>query len=233
MKKIPQISVFFPAFNEEKNISATVLEAVSVLSKLAQIWEIIVIDDGSQDKTGLIVKELAKKYKRIRLTRHKHNKGYGAAIKTGLKSCRYNLIAHMDSDGQFSFSEIEKLLAKLDKADLVLGYRKKRTDSFYRRLLQKILWISDWVLFGLNVKDVDCGFKLFKKEVVDKIGPLITQSAITETEFVVRAKRAGFKISQVGLTHHLRFDGQQTGGKIKVISKAAWEGIKLWLDLLG
>lgn len=228
MNKVRELSVFFPAFNEEDNIQNTVNQAIEVLNKIANKWEMIVVNDGSRDNTGGVVNKLAKNNKRIRLISHRLNKGYGAAIKTGLNNCRYDLIAHMDSDGQFSFADIELLLEHIHHADLVLGFRKQRIDSYYRRILQKILWLADWFLFGLKVKDVDCGFKLFKKEVVDKIGPLITESAITETEFVVRAQKKGFIIKEVGLQHHPRLDGAQTGGKLKVIARAAKEGLWLW-----
>lgn len=226
--KIPEISAFTPAYNEEKNIADTVGSMAAVLKKVAQKWELLVVDDGSKDKTKTIVTHLVKKDPRIKLISHPTNKGYGVAIKTGLKHCQYQLITHMDSDGQFSFKQLQLMLAKIDQADLVLGFRKKRTDSLYRQILQKILWLADWILFGLNVKDVDCGFKLFKKKVVDKIGLLVTESAITETEFVVRAKKAGFRFAEVGLDHHPRLDGCQTGGKLKVITKAAVEGLKLF-----
>jgi len=229
MKKL---SVFFPAYNEERNIKDTVVKTVKVLKKVVDRWEIVVINDGSTDKTGEIVKNLARQNKNIRLITHKINKGYGATLKTGISSCKYPLICYLDSDGQFDFSEIKKFLTKINKTDLVIGYRVKRTDKLYRRILAKILWLANWILFGLSVKDVDCGFKLFKKEVIDKIGKLVTESAITETEFIVRAKRAGFKITQVGVKHYSRANGEQSGGKLKVIAKAGWEGIKLWWFLL-
>jgi len=228
MKKVSELSVFFPAYNEAENIKNTVLEAIKVLNETAQQWEIIVVNDGSKDNTIAVVNNLIKTNKKIRLVSHQTNKGYGAAIKTGLASARYKLIAHMDSDGQFTFAEIVKFLEKINQADLVLGYRFKRIDSLYRRILQKILWLADWILFGLKVKDIDCGFKLFKKEVVEKIGKLVTESAITETEFVVRCQKAGFKIIEVRVDHHPRLDGVQTGGKLKVILKAGIEGLYLW-----
>jgi len=232
MKKVPQFSVFFPCYNEEKNIKKTIIEAVKVLNKIALQWEIVVVNDGSTDKTAQIVKKLTQKDNRIRLINHKTNRGYGAAIKTGIFNCKYDLICYTDSDGQFDLCESEKFLAKIDNADLVLGFREKRSDSLYRRVLAKILWLADWFLFGLKVKDVDCGFKLFKREAIERIGELTTESAITETELVVRAKKLGLRLSEVGVKHQSRLKGNQTGGKIRVILKSSVEGLKLWYCLL-
>jgi len=232
MKKIKELSVFFPAYNEEKNIEKTILKAVQILKKRAQKWEVVVVNDGSQDKTKEIIDKLAENYKEIRLINHKKNKGYGAALKTGIYSCKYSLICFTDSDGQFNFKEIDKFLKKITDFDLVIGYRKRRTDKLYRRLLARVLRLANLILFGINVRDIDCGFKLFKKKIVNKIGELKTESAITETEFIVRAHRAGFKISEVGVTHNSRIEGEQTGGKFKVIFKAGMEGLKLWWILL-
>ena len=232
MKKVSQLSVFFPAYNEEKNIKETVLKALAILKEIAEKWEIVVVDDGSTDDTAKIVKKLSSNNENIHLISHRKNKGYGGVIKTGIYSCKYDLICYTDSDGQFNFEEIDKFLDKINENDLVIGYRLTRSDDLYRRILTRILWLADYILFGLNVKDVDCGFKLFKKNIIGEIGKLKTESAITETEFVVRVKRAGLKIGQVGVKHHLRKDGKQTGGKLKVISKAAIEGLKLWRLLL-
>jgi glycosyltransferase involved in cell wall biosynthesis len=232
MKKLESLSVFFPAYNEEENIEGTVRAALKILPRIAQIWEVIVIDDGSKDKTPAIVKKLIKKEPRIRLITHSPNRGYGGALKSGLRQSRYRWIAFTDSDGQFDFSEINRFLPLTDKADLILGYRTKRSDNLYRQALQLILNLANFLLFGLRVRDVDCGFKLIKKEVVDKVGPLSTESAITETEFIVRAKRVGFKMIEVGVTHLPREEGKQSGGNLKIITKAAVEGLTLWWQLL-
>ena len=226
-----QLSVFLPAYNEEENIKKTIFNIDRVLKEICQDYEILVVNDGSHDQTGQIVRNLSKENKKIRLINHSKNKGYGGAIKSGLYNVRYPWVAQMDSDGQFDFAEIKKLLAKKDKADLIIGYRIKRTDNLYRQFMAKMLWLADFVLFGLNVKDVDCGFKLFKKKIIDTIPKLKTQSAITITEFVVRAKIAGFKVVQVGVHHHSREKGEQTGGKPSTIIKAAFQGIILWFYL--
>ncbi len=232
MKKLSSLSVFFPAYNEEKNIKRTVEKALKILPQIANQWEILVVNDGSTDKTEQIVKRLMKRESRIKMITHTPNRGYGAAIKTGLYNSKYQWICFTDSDGQFDFSEIDKFLAQKDKGDLVIGYRIKRKDPFQRILIAKLLRLWDFFLFGLNVRDPDCGFKLIKKEVVDKIPKLTTESGITETEFLVRAKKAGFKIIEIGVQHYPRKEGKQTGADPRVIFKAFKESFSLWWSLL-
>lgn len=230
--KVQAISVFFPAYNEEKNIKKTVTEAVKILKKIAKDWEIVVVNDGSTDKTGEIVKKLIKKEPRISMITHTPNRGYGAALKSGLYNAKYPWIAFTDADGQFAFSEVDKFLEKKDEADLIIGYRLQRRDPPLRIFIAQLLRIWNLIFFGLWLKDVDCGFKLIKKEVVDKIGTLKTESAITESEFLVRAKRAGFKIVEIPVHHYPRKKGKQTGGDIRIIWKAFKETFLLWKSLM-
>ena len=227
---VKTLSVFFPAYNEEDNIGSTVSRAVDVIKSLnLDDYEIIVVDDGSADKTAAIVQSLIAKNPKIRLIRHPTNRGYGAALKTGFSSAKFDWIAFTDSDGQFDFREINKFLAHVPAYQVIAGYRKKRSDSKFRRMMAFLLRIWDTVLFGLNLKDVDCGFKLIKKSVIAKIFPLVTESAITETEMMAKIHRAGFPIRQVGVAHHSRTEGIQTGGNFRVIFKAVIESLKLFL----
>lgn len=229
--KVAFLSVFFPAYNEEKNIKQVVTEAIKILEKIASKFEIIVIDDGSTDKTGAIVKRLITKEKRISLVTHTPNRGYGAALKSGFAHSQYPWIAYTDADGQFDFKEIKKFIAKRNEADLIIGYRLVRRDPASRRLIAKLLQLWNFLFFGLWVRDVDCGFKLIKKEVIDKIGNLATEGGMIETELLVRAKRAGFKIMEVPVHHYRRPAGRQTGADPKVILKAIKETFPLWLAL--
>lgn len=229
---LPELSVFFPAYNEAENIATTVKKAIEELKKCAGRWEVIVVDDGSSDNTANIIKKLIGEEPRVRLIQHVPNRGYGASIKTGMNESKYKYICYTDSDGQFDFKEIHSFIAALNAGfDMVIGYRISRTDNLYRRFMAQVLHLVGIILFGINVKDVDCGFKLFKKEILDKIGPLKTASAITETELVTRTKKAGFKIIEVGVQHHSRPGGEQTGGKPSVVFKAALEGVRLWAAL--
>ena len=231
---LPELSVSMPAYNEEKNIRETVEKAIKILNEITPKWEVLVVNDGSTDKTGKIVGQLVKKYQgKVRVTTHSPNRGYGGALKSCLYGCRYRWIVFTDADGQFDFSEIFHFVkaARLKKADLVIGYRFQRQDSWARILIAQLLKLWNFIFYRIWFKDADCGFKLIKKEVVDKIPHLQTESAITETEFLIRAKKAGFKFVEVGVKHYPREGGKQTGGNPKVIWRAVKESFGLWRAL--
>lgn len=228
------ISVFFPTYNEEGNIQKVVLNAKKILLKTFNKWEIIVVNDGSSDNTREIVEKLGKEDARIRIINHRENKGYGASLKSGFYSCRYDWIAFTDSDGQFDFSEITEFVNKQDEtnADLVIGYYKKRRVSKFKIITSKMWELAVFILFGLHVKDIDCGFKLISKKVIDKIPRLESQrGAFISSEFLIKAKNAGFKIVEIPITHYPRTQGKGTGRDLKVIVKSFVDLFKLWRKL--
>lgn len=231
MVKIHEISVFFPAYNEEKNIEKAVLEAKKVLEKQTEKWEIIIVDDGSKDRTGDIARDLAEGDERIKVVTHSPNRGYGGALKSGFEKARYQWIAFTDADGQFDFSEITKFLAKAAEADLVLGFRLSRADSSSRKLFTWGWAMLAKLLLGLKVKDYSCGFKLVKKEVYQRIQPLVGEEKVTQIEMLVKAERLGYKIAEVGVHHYPRKEGQQTGANVKVLIKSLVDLFRLWKQL--
>lgn len=230
---ISELSVFFPAYNEEKNLKNTVLKAKKVLAKIASNWEIIIVNDGSKDRTGEIAEKLSKEDERIRAINHSPNRGYGAALKSGFYSSRYPWMAFTDSDGQFDFSEITKFIntQKKTNADLVIGYYLKRSVPFYRKI-NTFLWeLVVFLLFGLKVRDIDCGFKLISKKVIDKIPKLESErGAFISSEFLIKARTAGFKIVEVGV-HHYPAKRKGTGSNLDVIIKSFIDLLKLWKKL--
>lgn len=229
--KLSSLSIFMPAYNEEGNIMTTIIDARNAAKKVARAYEIIVVDDGSSDRTAEIVLELRKYDTHIRLIRHRQNRGYGAAVKTGLAACRLDWIFFTDSDGQFHYDELVDFAAGRNGADLVIGYRRKRMDPFHRVFVaQVLLKLWNFFLFGLTVRDVDCAFKLFTREVRDTVH-LDTESAITVTEFIVKAKALGFSLIQLPVHHYSRKFGHQTGGNWRVILRAARESFTLYKQL--
>lgn len=232
--QINELSVFFPVYNEAANVEKTVIAAKKVLAKLAKKWEIIIVNDGSADNSGEIAKSLAAKDKRIRLINHQRNKGYGAALASGFYGARYDWIAFTDADGQFDFSEISKFIEKQrqTEADLVIGYYLKRSVSFYRIAGSKLWELAIWILFGLKVRDIDCAFKMINKKVIKGIPKLESQRGpFVSSELLIKSKKAGFKISQVGVSHFPRTAGKATGTNYKVIISGFADLLKLWKKL--
>ena len=233
MKKLKELSIFFPFWNEEKNIERVVLSAIPIAESQAEKWEIIMVDDGSNDKTYLIAQELARKHDNLRAVTHSPNIGYGAALREGFANAKYNIVVFSDGDGQFDFSELYKFIEKIDDTDLVIGYRRKRKDhNIIKRLfLMSLLKIWDLVLFGIWYKDIDCGFKMFKKSALAQIGPLKAEGAMITTEILAKAKKKKLRIAQVGVEHYQRKFGAQTGAEIAVVIRAILESFILWWDI--
>jgi len=232
---IDELSVFYPCYNEEKNIKNTVSKTVPVLQKIAQKWEIILINDGSKDNTGKVLEEIKKSYpKQIKIITHNPNRGYGAALKSGFYNAQYKWIVFTDSDGQFDFSEVTKFIKKQQEtgSDLVIGYYLARQVSKMAILTSKIWELIVFILFGLHVTDIDCAFKLVSKKVIDTIPKLEAErGAFISSEFLIKAKKAGFKITEVGVHHFARLEGQATGRQLKVIIKSFSDLFRLWFKI--
>mgnify|MGYP001593425682 CR=1 FL=1 len=234
MKTLSELSVFFPSYNEERNITNTVEKAIKVLPSVAKRWEVIVVNDGSKDKTKEVALKLAKKDKRIRLIDHPINRGYGAALKSGFYKSKYEWVAFTDADGQFDFSEIVEFIKvqQNSNADLVIGYYKNRQVPFYRKINTFFWELVVYLAFGLKVKDIDCAFKLINRKVIDTIDPLESErGAFISSEFLIKAKKANFKIVEVGITHYPRVEGSGTGSNLNVIIKSFVDLAQLWKKL--
>lgn len=230
-KKLPELSIFFPFWNEEKNVRSVVAAGIKVADKVADKWEILIVDDGSSDNTLGEAKSIAAANKNIRIISHTPNRGYGAALKEGLEKSKYKYIVFTDGDGQFDFAEITRFIEKIDNADMVIGYKKKRQDSFGRLILMNMLKIWDWAFFGLWFRDIDCGFKMFKREAIEKISPLRSEGAMITTEILAKARRKKLSIIEVEVSHFPRQYGEQSGANLPVVVRAVLESLILWYDI--
>lgn len=229
--QVPELSIFFPFWNEEENIERVVKNAIPVAEKVSKRWEIIMVDDGSADKTLLIAQKLAKQDPRLKTVSHEQNRGYGAALKEGFDHARYNIVVFADGDGQFDFSEIERFIKKIDQADIVIGYRKKRRDHPLRHILMNLLKIWDFIFFGFYFRDIDCGFKMFKRKSLQVLMPFTSEGAMITTEILAKAKKEKLQIDQVEVSHFPRQSGNQSGGNLRVILRAIRESLTLWHEL--
>lgn len=231
MEKVKELSIFFPFWNEEENIEKVVKKSILVAKKTAENWEIIMVDDGSSDKTYNLAIKLAKNNPNLRVVKNSQNRGYGAALKRGFKESKYELVVFTDGDGQFDLSQLDRFLRKIEEADIVIGYRKKRLDHPLRHVLMNLLKIWDFLFFGFYFRDIDCGFKLFRKNAISKIEPLHSEGAMITTEILAKAKRKRLRIKQVEVTHYPRLYGDQSGGNLRVILRALRESLLLWKEL--
>jgi glycosyltransferase involved in cell wall biosynthesis len=230
-RKLPELSIFFPFWNEEKNIERVVESAIPIAKSVAEKWEILIIDDGSRDKTLEKANKLAQKHKNIKVISHSPNRGYGAALQEGFKNSKYDYVVFTDGDGQFDFSEVSRFIEKIDKNDIVIGFRQKRQDHFQRTILMTLLKMWDWLFFRFYFKDIDCGFKMFTKKAVNEIMPLRSEGAMITTEILAKAKKKKLKIDQVGVTHYPRQYGLQSGANFAVVMRAVFETFILWWDI--
>lgn len=217
-----RLSVVVPCFNEEGNVRRVVGEALTVGRDVASALEVIVVDDGSTDETGSIAHDLAASVPEVRVVSHLHNRGYGAAVRSGLEASTMDTVFLTDGDGQFDLRELPKALALLQEHDVVVGYRADRRDGWWRGL-----WGRTWTAivnqaFGLEVRDVNCAFKLVPKALV-RVSDLQSDGALISAELLAEAQRARLRIVECPVSHYPRVAGRQTGASLPVVGRALLE----------
>ncbi len=233
---MPSLSVVIPAYNEEANIVAAVEEVSSVAQTLNMDYEILLVNDGSRDRTGEAARtELAPRIPNFCLVEHFPNRGYGGALKAGFAAATKDLIAFTPADKQFKFSEIALLLDKLTPGmTLVSGWRIKRQDNFIRRMNGRGWNTVVLLLFGRTIHDIDCGFKVFRRDVLKQIH-IESNGAMIDTEMLAEMRARGFKMTDVPVTHLPRTAGSPTGANLKVIFRAFRDlfkfRLRLWREL--
>ncbi len=228
----PRLSLVFPAFNEAENLPILLETATKIGDQLGVPFEIVIVDDGSRDASAALLEAWRARDERIRSVHHARNQGYGAALRAGLRVARGELVFFSDADLQFELAEIAGLLAHADDAEIVAGYRAPRRDPWPRRLIAALWGRLVDGLFDLRVRDIDCAFKVFRREVIDAI-PIESIGAFVNTEILVRARAAGFRIRQVPVTHRPRRSGRQTGARPRVLLRALLELGQLYGELHG
>jgi glycosyltransferase involved in cell wall biosynthesis len=225
------ISVVFPAYNEEENLEKAILQAEHCLQCLTPNWEIIVVNDGSHDRTGEIADTVALRDPRVIAVHHRNgNRGYGAALRSGIQRASKDLLFFSDSDLQFHLAELPLLLLWIEQYDAVIGYRGKRNDPLHRKFNAFGWNLLVRGVLGLTVRDIDCAFKLFRTSLFQAI-KIDAVGAMVNTDILVQATRMGFKIKEVPVTHFARMNGQSTGANLRVIAKAVKELMRLYFKL--
>jgi len=225
-----KLSLILPAHNEQDNIEIVVRDALATLPEYAPDFEILVVNDGSRDKTGSIIDRIHAEDPRVIPIHHPSNRGYGGALISGFSASTGDFVMFMDADRQFDIRDIRLLAPFVDLFDIVAGFRMERSDPIHRRINAEIFNLAVRILFGVHMRDLDCAFKIFRGDQIRSLS-LTTSGALINAEIQSKLRRQGATIVQVGVPHHPRVAGQATGGDLKVILRAMRETISLWIRM--
>jgi glycosyltransferase involved in cell wall biosynthesis len=230
--RITSLSVVLPCHDEEDNIAAAIREAAAAAAATATDYEILVVDDGSADTTRAIADAAAARDPRVRVLVHEQNRGYGAALRTGIAASRCDWILLTDADLQFDLSELVYFVAPARDHDLVVGYRLARMDPLARRVNAYAWNRLVGRIFDLDVRDVDCAFKLIRGDLARGLA-LTADGAMISTELVARARLAGARVAEFGVRHRPRVAGSQSGADPVVVLSAFRELRRIRAELDG
>lgn len=230
MKKLKSLSIFFPVFNEEANLEVLLNQALRIIPELAKQYELLIINDGSTDDSLKIAQKMAKKHPEVRVISHPNNLGYGEVLKTGIKQSQCEWIFWTDSDLQFDLAELANFIKESQKHQAIIGYRKKRVEGIFRHFNANLFKLYIDLLFRIQVKDIDCAFKLFRADLLKKL-KLSSGSAFTSAEILYLLKKKGVKFKEIPVTHYPRLYGQATGANLGVIAKACLEALTTYLKI--
>jgi dolichol-phosphate mannosyltransferase len=200
------LSLVIPAYNEEAGIAQAIDEAVAALPPLAKEFEVLVVDDGSQDATAQIVAAAAREHHQVRLLCHERNRGYSAALRTGFEAARFDLVAFTDADCQFYLDDLALLLERADRYPVVVGYRVDRQDPWLRRFYSWSYNLLVRVLLGTGVRDCDCALKVFQRGLLQRILPEMP-GFFVNAEMLTRTRKLGFTLAEIGVRHRPRQRG--------------------------
>jgi len=204
--------------------------SITTLDRLAPEWEIVLVDDGSTDDTVVQARAaMGAAATRLRVISHEAKRGYGVTVADGLRAAGMGYVAFMDGDGQFDPADLHTLADLMPAADLAAGWRRRRADPRYRLLIAGIFNVLVRTLYGVRVRDIDCGLKLMRREVLEAAAPLLARSALLNTELYFKCQRSGLRVRQVAVPHYPRVAGVRSGARLIPILRAIRDLV--WLRL--
>jgi glycosyltransferase involved in cell wall biosynthesis len=226
------ITVFLPAFNDERSIAALVTNAFETLPSLSDDFEVLVVNDGSSDSTGAVLDELACRFSHLNVIHHESNRGYGAALRSGFSHATKELIFYTDGDGQYDVRELAVLYPLMTgTVSVVNGYKIKRSDSRFRVVVGATYnWLAR-VLFKLPIRDVDCDFRLLRRQAVQQLN-LVSSSGVICVELVRKLASAGCRFAEAPVHHYPREHGRSQFFTFRRVAKTAVDFFVLWLRLM-
>ncbi len=227
MKNNPSVSFVLPMFNERDNIERTLNTVISVAGELAVEYEIIVVDDASSDGSGDIVERMSRDDASIKLYRMEKNTMFGGAFAEGFKRATKDVILYMDSDLPVSTEDIKGSFLLIDGNDIVTGYSKvNKGDTARRKIISGVYNLIVQTLFGLDIKDINSGYKIVKRDVV-RDAEFVSRSPFVDVELFLHAARKGSRIKQYGLVFHPRSGGRSHIARLPVIWATFKDMIKI------
>jgi glycosyltransferase involved in cell wall biosynthesis len=230
--RAPGLSVFFPAYNDGGTIASLVIRAVQVASGLTPDFEVLIVNDGSTDSTKEIADELARQYPQVRAIHHQRNRGYGGALRTGFASATKELVAYTDGDGQYDPSELADLWKRLTPdVDVVTGYKISRSDPWHRIVIGRMYHWTVKLLFRLRVRDVDCDFRLIRREVFDRV-KLERDTGVICLEMMRKMQDAGLRVVETPVHHYHRAHGRSQFFNVRRVFWTGIDVLKLWVHLV-
>jgi glycosyltransferase involved in cell wall biosynthesis len=226
------LSVFFPAYNDELSITALIEKTFEVLTSYTGDFEVIIINDGSEDHTAEVVRELQTTYgPRLRLVNHERNLGYGAALQSGFRAAQNDLVFYTDGDGQYDVAELPLLLEQMQPGvGLVNGFKVGRSDAWYRRLLGSTYKLLMRILFHIRLSDIDCDFRLIRRSLLEKIELTSTSGTIC-LELVHKLERSGARTVEVPVHHRARLYGRSQFFRIGPLFRTLKQLVPLFFRL--
>lgn len=226
------VSAFFPAYNDGGTIPSMVMMTDRVLRKLTDDYEIIVVNDGSVDHTADMLEELQQHYPKLRVVDHVKNRGYGGALRSGFASATKEWIFYTDGDAQYDPRELLRLVARVsDDVDVVQGYKIQRHDPLIRIVIGRIYHWTVKTAFGLQIRDVDCDFRLMRRKIFEKVN-LESNSGVICVELVKKTQDSGFRFTEVPVNHFHRAYGRSQFFNFRRVSAVGIALIKLWWQLV-
>ena len=232
MESLKSLSIFFPAYNDAATIPSMVISAFLTVQRVTDDFEIIVVNDGSKDHTGEMLNELQRLYPQVRVITHPQNRGYGAALRTGLSSASKEWVFYTDGDAQYDPREMVKLVEALESnIDVVNGYKIERSDPLHRIIIGRLYHHIVRIIFGFRLRDVDCDYRLMKRSMFDKVQLTSTSGTIC-LEMVKKMQDFRYRFSEVPVHHYHRAHGKSQFFNFPRLFRTGIQLVSLWWILV-